>query len=84
MPFDTHQMLSLIAPRPLFMTASDDDHIFPNAGWSMRQTEARLGPVYEMMGARERLEMHYFRGGHGFPPEIEERAFSFIDRWLRR
>ncbi len=83
-PFDTHQILALIAPRPLFLTASDDDHIFPNAGWSMRQTEARLRPVYEMLNARDKLETLCFRGGHGFPPENEERAFAFIDRWLRR
>lgn len=83
-PFDMHQVLALIAPRPLLLTASDDDNIFPNAGWSTRQAEARLRPVYEQLGARDGLETFYFRGGHGFPPASEERAFAFIDRWLRR
>ncbi|MBI4893326.1 MAG: prolyl oligopeptidase family serine peptidase, partial [Acidobacteria bacterium] len=82
-PFDVHQILALAAPRPLFLTASDDDHIFPNAGWSTRQTEARLRPVYELFHASEKFETLYFRGGHGFPPENETRAFAFIDRWLR-
>ena len=83
-PFDMHQVLALIAPRPLMLTASDDDEIFPNAGWSTRQAEARLRPVYELLKARDRLETYFFRGGHGFPPASEERAFAFIDRWLRR
>jgi dienelactone hydrolase len=83
-PFDMHHVLALIAPRPLMLACSDDDRIFPNAGWSTRQTEARLGSLYEALGARERLETFYFRGGHGFPPESEQRAFAFIDRWLRR
>lgn len=83
-PFDMHWVLGLIAPRPLLLTASDDDNIFPNAGWSTRQAEARLRPVYELLGAGDRFETFYFRGGHGFPPASEERAFAFLDRHLRR
>ena len=83
-PFDMHWVLALIAPRPLLLTASDDDEIFPNSGWSTRQAEARLRPVYELAKAGDRLETFYFRGGHGFPAASEERAFAFIDRWLSR
>lgn len=83
-PFDLHWVLALIAPRPLMLTASDDDNIFPNSGWSTRQAEARLRPVYELLEAPDRLETFYFRGGHGFPPASEDRAFPFLDRWLRR
>jgi dienelactone hydrolase len=83
-PFDMHWMLALLAPRPLMLATSDDDRIFPNAGWSARQAEARLRPVYELLNASDRLETFYFRGGHGFPQASEDRAFAFIDRWLRR
>lgn len=83
-PFDLHWVLALIAPRPVWLSASDDDNIFPNSGWSLRQAEARLRPVYERFGAPASLETHYFRGGHGFPPESEQRAFTFLERWLRR
>lgn len=82
-PFDLHQVLALLAPRPILMTASDDDAIFPNSGWSLRQTEARLRPLYRMLGAEDRIETFYFRGGHGFPPEAEQRAWDLIGRSLR-
>jgi predicted esterase len=83
-PFDMHWVLGLIAPRPLLLTAADDDNIFPNSGWSTRQAEARLAPVYAALGADgKRLESFYFQGGHAFPEESEQRAFAFIDRWLR-
>lgn len=82
-PFDMHWVLALIAPRPLLLTASDDDNIFPNSGWSTRQAELRLKPVYEGMAAAGKIESFYFRGGHGFPVESEARAFAFLDRWLR-
>ena len=83
-PFDMHWVLALIAPRALLLTASDDDNIFPNSGWSTRQAEARLRAVYEKLDASEKLETFYFRGSHGFPQASEDRAFAFIDRWLRR
>lgn len=83
-PFDMHWVLALIAPRPLMLTASDDDNVFPNGGWSTRQAEARLRPVYQLLGAPDRFETFYFRGGHGFPLASEERAFTFLDRWLNR
>lgn len=82
-PFDLHYVLALIAPRPLFLSTSDEDSIFPNAGWSARQALARLDPVYQLLGAGGRLGSYFFRGGHGFPPEAAERAYAFIDRWLR-
>lgn len=83
-PFDLHWALALIAPRPLLLTASDNDNIFPNSGWSTRQAEARLRPVYALLGAQGDLDTYYFRGGHGFPPESETRAFSWLERGLRR
>ena len=75
-PFDMHWVIALIAPRALMLTASDDDNIFPNSGWSTRQAEARLRPFYD------RLETFYFKGGHGFPAASRERAFAFLSSAL--
>lgn len=83
-PFDLHHVLALIAPRPLLLTASDDDNIFPNAGWSTRQSAAKLEPLYDRLGARDQFATYYFRGGHGFPPEAQDRAWAWLDRWLMR
>jgi dienelactone hydrolase len=81
-PFDLHFALAQIAPRPLLLTASDDDNIFPNSGWSTRQAEAKLRPLYQLWNAADRLETFYFRGGHGYPPAAEDRAEAFLRRWL--
>jgi hypothetical protein len=82
-PFDLHQMLALIAPRPLFMSTSDIDFVFPNSGWSARQSLGRIEPIYEMLGAGGRIGTYYFSGGHNFPLEASGRAYDFFDRWLR-
>lgn len=82
-PFDMHFVLALIAPRPLFLSTSDEDNVFPNGGWSARQALARLAPVYRLLGAEEKLDSYYFRGGHGFQPEASARAYAWLERWLR-
>lgn len=82
-PLDTHFVLALIAPRPLMLTAADDDAIFANSGWSTRQAVAKLEPLYQLFGASERLHATYFRGGHSLPMELADRAYTWLARWLR-
>lgn len=82
-PFDLHQMLALVAPRPIFLSTSDQDFVFPNAGWSARQSLARIEPVYQLLGARDRISSYFFSGGHNFPPEASSHADEWFDRWLR-
>jgi hypothetical protein len=82
-PFDMHQVLALAAPRPLWLSTSDEDFVFPNAGWSARQTLARLAPVYELLGRGDALASRFFAGGHAFPTEISSAAYAWLDRWLK-
>ena len=82
-PLDMHEMLALIAPRPLFMSASDLDFVFPNGGWSTRQSLMRVEPIYKLLGAEGRIGTYYFSGGHNFPPEASSRAYDWFDRWLQ-
>ncbi|HEY7785367.1 MAG TPA: alpha/beta hydrolase family protein [Pyrinomonadaceae bacterium] len=82
-PFEMHEMLSLIAPRPLFLSTSDEDFVFPNGGWSARRTLARIKPVYSMLGAGENIEGHFFDGGHSFPKDVSSRAYEWLDRRLK-
>ena len=82
-PFDMHQMLALIAPRPLILTASDEDFVFPNGGWSTRQSVARLSRLYRLLGAETHLSSFYFSAGHSFPDAASSRAYAWLDRWLK-
>jgi len=82
-PFDMHQVLALIAPRPVLLTTSDEDFVFPNGGWSARLALQRLARLYEQLGAGERVSGYYFRGGHSFPEEASSRAYAWLGRWLK-
>jgi dienelactone hydrolase len=82
-PFEMHQLLALIAPRPLLLSTSDEDFVFPNGGWSARRSLARVMPVYELLNARDRLESYFFNSGHSFPTTASSRAYDWLDRWLK-
>jgi hypothetical protein len=82
-PFDMHQMLALIAPRPVMLSASDEDFVFPNGGWSTRQAIARLTRLYGLLGTEDRVSSFYFSGGHSFPQAASSRAYAWLDRWLK-
>jgi hypothetical protein len=81
-PFDLHELLALIAPRPLFLSTSDEDFVFPNGGWSARRALARIKPVYELLGSGDRLSSHFFSGGHNFPGDAADIAYAWLERWL--
>jgi dienelactone hydrolase len=82
-PFDLHQPLALIAPRPLLLTTSDEDFVFPNGGWSARRALARVEPVWRLLDARARIDGYFFNGGHSFPAEAALKAYQWLDRWLK-
>ncbi len=82
-PFDMHQLLALIAPRPLLLSTSDEDFVFPNGGWSVRRSLARIEPVYRLFKAGDRLEAYFFSAGHSFPADASRRAYEWLDRWLK-
>ncbi len=81
-PFDMHELLSLIAPRPLFLSTSDEDFVFPNGGWSARRALARVEPVYHLLNSADKIEGYFFKGGHSFPKDVSGRAYDWLDRWL--
>jgi len=82
-PFEMHELLALIAPRPLLLSASDEDFVFPNGGWSTRRAVARVKPVYEMLGSGENLSSYFFNGGHNFSGAASTNAYAWLEARLR-
>lgn len=82
-PFEMHEMLALIAPRPLFLSTSDEDFVFPNGGWSARRALARIEPVYDLLKGAGNVQAHFFNGGHSFPKQVSSQAYEWLDRWLK-
>jgi dienelactone hydrolase len=80
-PFDFHEVLSLVAPRPVFQSVGLQDKIFGTAD-SAVQVHEQLSPVYKLLGAPANFETFTFNGPHDFPPEAKAAAYAFLEQRL--
>jgi hypothetical protein len=76
-PIDFHLWLSLIAPRPLFVSAGLKDAIFPQTDNVPRVLEM-LRPIWGLDGAADMLRSRVYAGPHEFPAESREQAFRLL------
>ena len=97
MPFDSHSLLALIAPRPLLLqTGSTDFWSDPKGEWEALQAAK---PVYQLLGqsaapaaswpeAGDESQMMYglgyvmHEGGHGVLPEDWDRFVRYLKQFL--
>lgn len=70
-------LAALVAPRPLLVQTGDQDPLFPLA--AAKDALARVRPLYERMGAGDRLGHDVFAGEHQWNGPG---AYPFLDRWL--
>ena len=82
MPFDFHEVLAAIAPRPVFVSAPLHDANFPVEG--VRKVIDRVQPVYDLLDAGNRLHVAYPNAEHDFPDEIREQAYEWLENVLTK
>ena len=76
MPFDFHEVLAAIAPRPIFVSAPVGDANFEVAG--VRRVVDRVKPVFELFDADEQLSVHYPEAEHDFPDGARRAAYEWL------
>ena len=80
-PFDFHELLGALAPRPIFVNAPLRDGNFQ---WrSVDRCAAAARPVYRLLGDEKNLIVRHPDCGHEFPDEVRYEAFRFIDSVLK-
>ncbi|MCL2595380.1 MAG: dienelactone hydrolase family protein [Promicromonosporaceae bacterium] len=77
---DVGDVLRAVAPRPFLALNGSDDPIFPIDG--LYDSYATAQPAYEEAGHPERLRVAARAGGHAFTPEMRDRAYAWLERWL--
>jgi hypothetical protein len=81
LPFDQHWFLALAAPRPFIALEGDSDTIsLPDA---VRHSLLGAQPVYEFLGAKGNLGIHYSHHGHAFTAEDWTALMDFFDKTAR-
>jgi dienelactone hydrolase len=77
-PFDMHEVVSLIAPRAFFNFSARGDSIFPNPE-AIEAGGRAVREVYEMLGAQDQYRFLMGEGPHDFPDAVRRNAYA----WLR-
>jgi hypothetical protein len=80
-PFDFPEVVGALAPRPFLACAPVKDHNFDMQG--VKDCLAAAGPVYELLGAKDKLSGVYPDSGHDFPDDARKAAYAWLDRWLK-
>lgn len=75
MPFDQHEVIALIAPRPVYISSAEDDHWSDPRGEFLGAEGAKS--VYKLYG-KENIGYHIREGGHAVMPYDWDRYLSFL------
>lgn len=81
MPFDFPEVVAALAPRAFLASAPTGDSNFEVSG--VEDCVRAALPVYELLGAKEKLAANYPDCKHEFPPEVRKVAYEWLDRWLK-
>jgi dienelactone hydrolase len=80
-PFDFHELIGTLAPRPVFVNAPLHD---ANFRWqSVDQVVKAASAVYRLYGVPQNLQVVHPACEHDFPPELREAAYRFLDQRIR-
>ncbi|MCH5373082.1 MAG: S9 family peptidase, partial [Planctomycetes bacterium] len=82
MPFDFHEVLAAVAPRPLLINAPLHDSNFAVAG--VKKAVGSASDVYKFLGRPQCLKVVYPDAGHDFPDATREMTYRWLDQQLSR
>lgn len=80
LPFDQHELLALIAPRPLCVGSAEDDKWADPMGEKMSLEEA--DKIYHFLGYDGMTQYHIRKGGHDILDEDWSYYIDFADKHL--
>jgi dienelactone hydrolase len=80
-PFDFPEIVAAFAPRPFLASSPTGDDNFEVSG--VKDCIAAALPVYELLGAKEKLAANYPECKHDFPADVRKVAYEWLDRWLK-
>jgi len=79
--WDYAQVAALVAPRPLLISNTDKDTIFPLEG--VVRVHEKVRRIYRLYGAEKQLGLHITEGPHADTQELHLHAFRWFNRFLK-
>lgn len=81
-PFDFHELIGALAPRPTLIIAPMRDSNFRHA--SVDKIASAAQPVYQLHGKPMALKVLHPDIEHDFPPKMRKQAYQFLEATHRR
>ena len=82
LPFDSHFLMALVAPRALLVTQGDADDV--GECWGAQQAYLATKRGYELLGHAERLNIVFHSSGHRLSEEALEGYVDWLDMQFGR
>ena len=79
--WDYAKVAALVAPRPLLITNTDKDPIFPLDG--VERVHMLTRKIYRLYDANKKLGLQISEGGHNDIQELQLAAFRWFNRFLK-
>ncbi len=79
--WDYPMVAALVAPRPLLISNTDKDRIFPLDG--VVDVHAKVRKIYRLYDAQDKLGLQITAGPHQDTQELRVHAFRWLNRFLR-
>jgi dienelactone hydrolase len=80
-PFDFHELIAALAPRPMFVNAPKGDSNFK---WqSVDEIAKAARTVYALYGAEKKLQVEHPDCGHDFPDEMRKKGYELMEKTLK-
>ncbi|QDU36918.1 Alpha/beta hydrolase family protein [Maioricimonas rarisocia] len=79
--WDYPMIAALVAPRPLLISNTDKDGIFPLDG--VVDVYMKVRPIYELYGKAGNLGLHITEGPHKDTQQLRVHAFQWMNRHLK-
>ena len=80
--WDYAQVAALVAPRPLLLSNTDKDRIFPLDG--VVRVHRAVSRIYDLHNAGDRLGLLITEGPHKDTQQLRVPAFHWFNRWLKK
>lgn len=80
--WDYPTVAALVAPRPLLISNTDNDGIFPLDG--VYRTYEKVKKIYRLYGAADRVALHITAGPHKDTQELRVHAFRWFNHFLKQ
>ena len=79
--WDFDRVAALVAPRPLLVSNTDSDGIFPLDG--VMEIFNRTRALYRRLGKADQVGLHLAEGPHQDTQPLNTGAFHWLNRWLK-